>query len=318
MMKLIRPHVLREDEVSDNVAKLDIQPLERGVGTTIGGLFESYFINNFHGTSPYALKFSHVKVEDIFTEITGVKEDLGDIIDNVKMISVLRKETDETDVIFSLEVSGKKVVKAKDLQISSNNFEIANPNQILFHADTNKKFKFDIMAKYSSGYYFAEDFESLKDFKKDFYSFDAGFSPVEYFNYKVDNARVGQSINYDLLKMEYSVKPGYDPIKVYKETIDFLREEFSLISDSIPDEVNTISIEDASSNEYNPNLSISINDLELSIRCRNCLKQINVETLSDLSKVTTSQLMTINNFGKKSLDELREVMGNFGLTLKEE
>jgi len=317
-MKLLRPKVLREINTPENFARLDIQPLERGVGNTLGGLFESYFLNNFKGLCPCAFKFSNSKLDDNFSDINEVDEDIIQVIENIKKISVHRKDTEKDEFILSVEVSGKKKVCLKDLTFDSEEIEILNPDTVIFNADAKKKFKFELLLKYSNGYRFSEDFKEEADYKKDFFYFDVGFSPLENIDYRVDNARVGQSINFDLLDMGFTVKEGYDPIELYKEAIEALRIEFSSISDSIPDEISPISIETTHSNDFNPNLSISINDLELSIRCRNCLKQINVETLSDLSEVSTAQLMTINNFGKKSLDELRDVLQSFGLTLKEE
>ncbi|MDD2717903.1 MAG: DNA-directed RNA polymerase subunit alpha C-terminal domain-containing protein [Candidatus Wallbacteria bacterium] len=314
-MTLIKPKVTFIPHESNPLAgRFEVEPLEKGVGITIGALIEGFLLKLFKSHRPCAFCFKHHNVNDFFSEIPGIKENCEEIITNLKKVNAVIPG-DLSEVIAKIKLAEGEITAG---HLAGDGLQVTNPAQHLFTVTKKISSTFEVLFANKSGYYFVDDFRHDPDFHEELTYFDTTFTPVQTILHQIDNARVGRSINYDKLMLEMTVFEGFSPRDLYQNTIQTLQDLFFRITEVIPEEVSEFSVEKIETEKGDNNLAISINDLELSIRCRNCLKQISIKTLGDLTEKTVDELMEIKNFGKKSLDELREILFRYNLKFKGE
>lgn len=315
-MRLIKPKVFYYHQNRPAEVMFLIEPLERGVGNTIGKLVEGYVVRHFPTIRPCAIKFSHYNINTPIDNIPGVSEAVDDIIENLKRISPINNDNDSKETfVVKVDIDSEGKITAKDLK--NNEFKFVNEDVHLFTINDKKKMTFEVLFKRKAGFHFAEDLKKESNKFKGFFFFDTNFSPVVSISYKVKNMRVGESIKYDSLNIFIEAKDGFYPENILQTVIGKIKDSFSFIYNILPDEIDGFTMEDVKKQEKKPYLDILIDDLELTMRCRNCLKQINVKKLGDLTKYSEDDLMRISNFGKKSLDELRDLLLKYNLSFKE-
>jgi len=321
---LLLPDKIRfeEDTLTDTYGKLIVEPLERGFGTTVGNALRRVLYSSIEGAAVYAIKLDGVLHE--FTTIKGVKEDVVDIVLNIKQIRFRMNGSKPRTV--TVDVKGPKEVTAGDLQ-TDGNLEVMNKDQVIATLDKSGHLKGEFYVRKGKGYVPAE-MNSTGDMAVDVLALDASFSPVQKVNFRVEKARVGRSTDYDRLVLELWTDGGVRPDEAVTAAADIMIKHFELLlfnrgedaggDDADPDDSGTVSSDRSKGGtpvSFNPNLLKSVDELELSVRSYNCLKNANIKTIAGLVQKTEQEILKTKNFGKKSLDEIKELLDSMGLHL---
>jgi DNA-directed RNA polymerase subunit alpha len=308
---LIKPKGLEveEETLTPIYGRFHVEPLERGFGITIGNSLRRILLSSIQGAAITAVQIKGVLHE--FSTIPGVREDVTDIILNIKEILV-KLHTDGPELV-RLKATKAGVVKAGDIQANSN-VEILNPDHPIATLSEDGDLEIELVVKQGKGYVPAErnreEGQAIGTIP-----IDALFSPIRKVNYAVTHARVGQITDYDRLTLEVwtngSVAPG-DAVgyaaKIMKDQMSvFIRfEEGETLPK--PQEVEETS-------KLNENLFRSVEELELSVRSANCLKNADIRFIGDLVQKTEAEMLKTKNFGRKSLNEIKEILQEMGLSL---
>jgi len=311
---LIRPKELEfeEREVSGTYGKFVASPLERGFGITIGNSLRRVLLSSLQGAAVTKVKLEGVSHE--FSTIPGVKEDVTDILLNLKQLKLKFLSGERATIAFN--ASGEKVVRAKDLEIPAE-VEILNPELPIATLNKEGKFKGEMTVSVGKGYVPAEQNKTADD-AIGVIPIDAVFSPVTRVNYNVTNARVGPRTDYDKLTMEVwtdgSVRPD-DALalasKILKEQLQiFINFDESSIQEVFADQERK---EDSPG--LNSNLYRRVDELELSVRSANCLANASIDFIGELVQKSEAEMLKTKNFGRKSLNEIKEVLVEMGLGL---
>lgn len=306
---MVTPILERKDEAR-NYAKFIVGPLEQGYGVTLGNSLRRVLLSSLDGAAITSMRISDTLHE--FSDIPGVREDVLQVMLQVKQIRVLMHEGEISHM--HLDVSGEGVVTAADIQVNSE-LEIVNPELYLFTVDDAKtKLSIDFTVERGRGYLPSN--ERVDSFPIGELPIDAIFSPVKRVNFNVNNARVGQSTNYDSLELEVWTDGTKSPEKCLAQAGGILIEQFKLIA-GVKEEFLEIAEEpkEATKQITNENADMPIENLDLSVRVFNSLKRTGVTTVGDVVELLgkgEEAVMSIRNFGEKSLDELREKMQEKG------
>lgn len=299
---------------NSNYGKFELEPLERGFGTTIGNSLRRVMLSSMPGSAIVAVKIDGVMHE--FQTIDGVVEDVTAIILNLKSIAV--KKYVEGNKVIHLSASGEKTVTAGDIQTDSD-VEIINKNQVI--ATLAKGGKIDIEMIVASGRGYVESKKNKKhieDNKIGYIPIDALYSPIERINFEVENARVGNDANYDKLIMNVYTNGALKPEEAMALGAKILIEHLNIITD-LSELADTTGVMSAKQEDSKlKKLETAIDDLDFSVRAYNCLKKANINTLGDLTEKTENEMMKIRNLGKKSLKEVMDKIKDMGLRFKEE
>lgn len=310
---LIRPKMIEMDResISDTYGKFVARPLEKGFGLTIGNALRRVLLSSIRGTAVTSIKIDGVLHE--FSAIANIKEDVADIILNLKQVR-FQLFSDEPKTL-RIKKSGEGVVTAADIQLDET-VEILNPEQYICTLGANGKFNADITIERGRGYRPAEE-NKRDDMPVGTIAIDSFFSPIKRVNYNVDAARVGQRTDYDRLILEVwtdgTILPE-DSIayasKILKEHLNIFinfKEESEPTSEHKP--VSKISGELL---EY---LNKTVDELELSVRSANCLHNANIRYIGELVSKTEAEMLKTKNFGRKSLNEIKDILAEMGLSL---
>ena len=307
---------LEKDAEARNYAKFVISPLERGYGVTLGNSLRRVLLSSLDGAAITSMRISDTLHE--FSDIPGVREDVLQVMLQVKQIRVIMHEGDVSHM--HLDVSGEGVVTAADIQVTSE-LEIVNPELYLFSVDDPKtKLSIDFTVERGRGYLPSNDrSESLPIGEL---PVDAIFSPVKRVNFNVSSARVGHSTNYDSLELEVWTDGTKSPEKALAQSGRILIDQFRMIA-GIKEELLVVEEEAAVAEKQvvTENADMPIENLDLSVRVFNSLKRTGVTTVGDVVELLgkgEEAVMSIRNFGEKSLDELRDKMQEKGLLKNEE
>ena len=307
-----RPRRLEFVEDADAVGygKFVGEPFERGFGTTIGNALRRTLLSSVEGAAMTAVKIDGVLHE--FTSITGVAEDVTDIILNLKMIP-LKSHANEPQRIH-LDVSGPATVTSKDIQTNSE-VEVLDDSIHIATLGENGHIKMEMVVEKNRGYVVAED-NFKDDFEIGFIPLDSAHSPITRVNYKVEGARVGQSSDYDKLILEIWTNGSITPKDALAYSANLLKEQLSIFIhfESMPED-SPSGERDEESEKLRELLSRSVDELELSVRSHNCLKNANIRTIGELVQKTESEILKTKNFGRKSLNEIKEILQQMNLTL---
>ncbi len=310
--ELIRPKKLEvdPDDHSRFYGKFVCEPLERGYGVTIGNSLRRVLISSLQGAAIVSAKIEGVLHE--FSTIPGVVEDVTDILLNLKEVRCrLRGEEPRT---IKINKSGEGLVKAKDI-LTDPQVEILNPEQHIATLSIDGQFKAEMQVRPGKGYVPSER-NKTEDAPVGTIFLDAAFSPIVKVNYVVSNARVGQITDYDKLTMEIWTDGSITPEDAIAVAAKILKEQLSIfINFEEEKEEPTGEDEKPAEEQINSNLYKSVEELELSVRSANCLKNAHIRFIWELVQKTESEMLKTKNFGRKSLNEIKAILEEMGLNL---
>lgn len=307
MSKLIHNPALAEiQDLSDNVATFVVKPLEPGYGNTLGNSLRRVLLSSINGAAIVAFKIDGVSHE--FTSIEGVKEDVVDIMLNLKNIKF--KAHTDSPVELRLEKTGAGVITAADIQTSAD-MEVVNPDQIIATIDDAKtKFVMNLVVESGHGYKTIE--ESSEDrIHSDMIAVDAIFTPVLRVRYKVDSTRVGQVSNLDKLNITIETDGSLSPREAFEQASAILANQYTALAGSTTIEAAPALGEEAE--DEASELHTSIEDLNLTARTTNALVNNDIRTVHDLVNLTEQDLRELKGFGSKALDEVKDKIAELNL-----
>ena len=303
-------------EANDKFGKFEFRPLEPGYGITVGNALRRILLSSLEGFAITSVKIEGVDHE--FSSITGVIEDVTQIVLNLKQVRFKRNVEDVDSETVTIILPEKETLVAGDFNNFLSNFEVLNPELLILRKEPQVKFSIEITIRKGRGWVPAEENES-EEFEFGVIAIDSIFTPIRNVKYSVDDFRVEQKTDYEKLLLEIETDGSIHPKEALKEAAKILIYHFMLFSD----EKITIESEDKmSSEEFDEEvlhmrqlLKTKLVDMDLSVRAINCLKAAEVETLGNLVQFQKSDLLKFRNFGKKSLTELEELLGTMNLTL---
>jgi DNA-directed RNA polymerase subunit alpha len=306
-----------EETLTDTYGKLIAEPLERGFGTTVGNALRRVLLSSLEGSAVTTVRIPGVLHE--FSTIKGVKEDVVDIILNIKKLRF--KIYSEGTKVATIKVKGPKNVTGYDIQGDAS-FEVLNPEQIIATLDKDLTFEAEMYIKKGKGYVPAE-LNKEEDLPVDMIAVDSVFTPIKKVNFIVEKARVGRATDYDRLIMEIWTDGSITPERAVSQAASiiiehmnlFLSDEEELPGDLTPPEPGDLVHASSENPIFNSNLLKSVDELELSVRSYNCLKNANIKTIADLVQKTEQEMLRTKNFGRKSLSEIKEILHRMGLRL---
>lgn len=301
-------------EADENFGKFEFRPLEPGYGITVGNAIRRILLASLEGYAITTIKVEGVEHE--FSSITGVIEDVTEIILNLKQVRFKQLIEDVDHEKITVNISGQEVFKAGDLNRYLSGFEVLNPDIEICHMEPSVELQMEITINKGRGYVPAEENKPL-DAEFGLIPIDAIFTPIKNVKYAVENYRVEQKTDYEKLVLDIETDGSIHPKDALKEAAKILIYHFMLFSD----EKITLDTQGESANEefdeevlhMRQLLKTKLVDLDLSVRALNCLKAAEVETLGDLVKFNKNDLLKFRNFGKKSLTELDELLENMSL-----
>lgn len=293
------------------------EPLERGYGITLGNSLRRVLLSSLPGAAATAVKIEGVLHE--FSTVPGVKEDVTDIILNIKGLCI-KMHTDENKII-RIDAEGEQVVTAGDIIVDSD-VEILNPDMVIATLSKDAKLNMEIFIERGIGYVSADKNKQLEQQPIGVIPVDSLYSPIIRVKFGVTDTRVGNVTNYDKLTLEVwtngSVAPGDAVSKAANIMISYLKifQELAISNDNMIN-INETVEEVEPENNNGGVLSMTIDDLDLSVRSHNCLKRASINTVSDLTQRTEDEMIKVRNLGRKSLEEVKKKLFDLGLSLKE-
>ncbi len=309
--ELIKPKRIQidQDSYSNYYGKFVCEPLERGFGITIGNALRRILLSSLQGAAIVSVKFDGVLHE--FSTIPGILEDVTDIILNLKEINL--KIIDDEEALIHLAAEGKGEVKAGDIE-THGLVEILNPDQHIATMNKEAKLNMEMVVRTGKGYVPAEK-NKPKDQPIGAIPMDAIFSPIQKINHVVTNARVGQITDYDKLTLEVWTDGTVIPEDAVAYAAKILKEQMNpfINFDEEPEPVEEE--EEEKEEKLNENLFRPVSELELSVRSANCLKNANITLIGELVQKTEAEMLKTKNFGRKSLNEIKSILEEMGLSL---
>ncbi len=295
--------------------KFEFRPLEPGYGITIGNALRRILLSSLEGYSITTIKIEGIEHE--FSSITGVIEDVTEIILNLKQIRFKKLIEDVDNEKIVVTITGQETFKAGDLNRFLSSFEVLNPELIICHMEQDVELQMEIMLNKGRGYVPAEENKPL-DAEFGLIPIDAIFTPIRNVKYAVENYRVEQKTDFEKLILEIQTDGSIHPKEALKEAAKILIYHFMLFSD---EKITLEADEKSAQEEFDEEvlhmrqlLKTKLVDLDLSVRALNCLKAAEVDTLGDLVKFNKNDLLKFRNFGKKSLTELDELLESMNLS----
>lgn len=313
MFDFERPNI-EVAEISDDkkYGRFVVEPLERGYGITLGNSLRRIMLSSLPGAAVSQIKIDGVQHE--FSTIPGVKEDVTEIIMNIKNLAIMNMSENDQPKSAYIEYEGEGIVHASDIQADPE-IRIMNP-ELVIATLSGKDTKLFIELTITKGRgYVGADKNKDQDTKIGVIPIDSIYTPVQRVNVKVENTRVGQQTDYDKLTLEVTTNGTMGPDEAVSLAAKVLSEHLTvfinLSENAAQTEVMTVKEEDPS----NSAMSMSIDELELSVRSYNCLKRAGINTVEELCSKTPEEMMKVRNLGKKSLDEVLEKLDELGLKL---
>mgnify|MGYP000675413324 FL=1 len=315
MLQFEKPVYKVTDSVESNFyGKFELEPLERGFGTTLGNALRRVMLSSLPGSAISSIKIDGVLHE--FQTIEGVYEDVTTIILNLKGV-VFKNHTNEAKVV-RIDVSKEGEVTAGDIEHDAD-IEVINPDKVIATLAKGGHLSMEMTVTNGRGYVKSEENKKLYDYKKaGVIAIDSLYSPIERVSYEVGNARVGQNESYDKLIMNVWTNGSIKPEEAIALASRILIEHFEILTDlsSIADATGMM-IEKTEDPAVKA-LETSIEDLDFSVRAYNCLKRAGIHTLQDLVNKSETDMMKIRNLGKKSLKEVLDKIRDMGLVLRDD
>lgn len=308
---LLKPKKIffHKHELTKEYGKFIIEPLARGYGYTLGNSLRRVLLSSIEGSAIVAIRLENIYHE--FSTIPGIAEDTTNIILNLKNVRLKLNTDKPKTMIIDKSIPGP--VLGRDIK-SDPDFEIINPDAYICTLDENASFRMEMIAKKGLGYATSED-NIDDDYDIGFLPIDSIFSPIKNISYKVEPTRLGKSINYDRLIIEINTDGSLSPEEALDKSAKKLREYLMpfMISYESPEEIKTSMDKDFEKRlEF---LNKDVSELELSVRSAHCLKNANIKTIKDLVFKSEAEMIKTKNFGKKSLNEIKQILTNMGLRL---
>ena len=295
---------------SDLYGKFSAGPFERGYGVTTGNSLRRMLLSSIEGAAIVAVKFEGVFHE--FSSIPGVVEDVTEIILNLKQVNLaMVDEAKEKRIYIKKDTPGK--IYAKDIG-SDSQITVLNPDHLIVTLDKNSNLDMEMIVRIGRGYVPAEK-QVTEGESVQMIPIDSIFSPIEKVCYHIEHTRVGQSTDYDLLVMEMWTNGGITPEDAVAHAAKIVKDHMQVFI-NFDEEPETVQPEiDQKKQKMWTNLAKSVEELELSVRSYNCLKNANIQTIAELVQKTDSEMLRTRNFGRKSLNEIKEILEDMSLHL---
>ena len=307
--KLIKPTKLDVQLNEDkSCAKIIAEPLEKGYGLTLGNALRRILLSSIRGTAVTAIQIDGVLHE--FTSIKGVREDVTDIVLNIKSLAL--KSSSENSKKLVLDAKGPGEIKASNIN-SVADIEILNPDLIICNLDENTNFHMEMTVGTGKGYVSA-DMNKPEEPPLGLIPIDSLFSPVKKVSYSVSTAREGKALDYDKLTMEVVTNGSISAEDAVAYSARIFQDQLGMFV-NFDEPQETIVIEQSKEPEFNKNLLRKVDELELSVRSMNCLKNDNIIYIGDLVQKSEGEMLRTPNFGRKSLNEIKEVLTGMSLYL---
>lgn len=310
--EIIQPEKVQIASQTPTYGKFVWEPLERGFGITIGNSLRRIILSSICGSAIVSVKFDGVMHE--FTTVPGVLEDVSELILNLKNVRVKMEDAEAKKI--EINATGEGIVTAADIISPDGKVAIMNPDQHIATLSAGAKFRAEMVVMAGKGYSLAE-LNKDPDAPVGTIPIDAVFSPVRRVNYLISNARVGQKTDYDKLTMEVWTDGSVSP----RDTIAFgakiLKEQMNVFinfDEDLEPEAPDKNADDAKPG-LNENLYLDVDELELSVRSANCLRNANINKIYQLVQRTEAEMLKTKNFGRKSLNEIKELLSDLGLSL---
>jgi DNA-directed RNA polymerase subunit alpha len=310
--EIIKPEKVQIASQTPTYGKFVWEPLERGFGITIGNSLRRIILSSICGSAIVSVKFDGVMHE--FSTIPGVLEDISEIILNLKNVRVKMEDSEPRKI--EIDAAGECVVTAADIISGDGKVEVMNPDQHIATLTSDAKFRAEMTVKAGKGY-------SLAEFNKDpeapvgTIAIDSVYSPLKRVNYRISNARVGQKTDFDKLTMEVWTDGSVSPEETIAYGAKILKEQMNVFinfDEDLEPEL-TEKVADDSKPKQNENLYLDVDELELSVRSANCLRNANITKIYQLVRRTEPEMLKTKNFGRKSLNEIKELLAELGLSL---
>jgi DNA-directed RNA polymerase subunit alpha len=304
----LKPRIIDVQNMSPFHARLTMEPFERGYGHTLGNALRRTLLSSMPGYAATEVKIAGVLHE--YSTIDGVQEDVVDILLNLK--GVVLKMHGRDEATLTLKKSGEGVVTAGDIE-QMHDVEIVNPDHVIAHLAAGGKLDMQIKVEQGRGYLAATTRKAADEGRSvGSIMLDASFSPVRRVSYSVESARVEQRTDLDKLIMDIETNGAIEPEEAVRYAARILVEQLSVFADlkGMPAQ-----IEEKKATQIDPVLLRPVDDLELTVRSANCLKAENIYYIGDLIQRTETELLKTPNLGRKSLNEIKEVLASRGLTL---
>ena len=312
-MDMPKLEVLEND---DFYAKVVCEPLEKGFGLTIGNCLRRILLSALPGAAVEGIKFLDGSVKHEFSAVTGVKEDVTEIILNLKTLAIKTKIIDKDyEKVLHIVKDGPAVLTGKDLNIDAE-IEVINSDQYICTIDEGAKLDIELTIGRGRGY------KPAKENKKpviDYIAIDSIYTPVQKVNYTVEPTRVGQAVDYDKLTLDVWTDGTFSGKEIISLAARIMQEHIGLfvnLSETIKGMENILNkTEDDKQQQI---LKMAIEEMDLSVRSYNCLKRANIHTVEDLTKKTEDDMLKVRNLGRKSLEEVIQKLDSYGLALKQQ
>ena len=301
-----------EETASDTFAVFQAEPFEAGYGHTIGNTLRRVLLSSIEGTAISSIKIDGIQHE--FQSIEGIVEDVTDIVLNLKKVLFISETRESINLIIDVNREGE--VKASDIQLAEN-VSIVNPEQVICTLSKPQRFLAELEIRVGRGYCSGED-NKKPDQPIGVIPVDSLFSPVKLVKYSVENTRVGQEMDYDKLILEITTDGRITPDEALKQSAAIIKHHMDVF-DEVSDE--SIEFENESKeiseeqNRLRKLLNMSVNEIELSVRAANCLNNANITTVGELAMKSEQEMLKYRNFGKKSLNEIKDKLEQLGLSL---
>ena len=312
-MDMPKLEVLEND---DFYAKVVCEPLEKGFGLTIGNCLRRILLSALPGAAVEGIRFMDGSVKHEFSAVAGVKEDVTEIILNLKTLAIKTKIIDKDyEKVLHICKEGPAVLTGKDLNVDAE-IEVINGDQYICTIDEGAKLDVELTIGRGRGY------RPAKENKKpviDYIAIDSIYTPVQKVNYTVEPTRVGQAVDYDKLTLEVWTDGTFSGKEIISLAAKIMQEHISLfvnLSETIRGMDNILNkTEDDKQQQI---LKMAIEEMDLSVRSYNCLKRANIHTVEDLTKKTEEDMLKVRNLGRKSLEEVIHKLESYGLALKQQ
>jgi DNA-directed RNA polymerase subunit alpha len=308
----MRPQVT-VDRIDDRVARYVVEPLERGFGYTLGNCMRRVLLSSLQGAAATSIRIEGQQHE--FASIEGVREDVTDVVLNVKGLVFRETGIGAGDAVATLSVTGPAVVTGADLKVPAE-FELVNPDHVIANLNKGAKLEMGVRIGVGRGYVSADRNKRPED-PIGVITVDSLFSPVSRCTYVVENTRVGQRTDYDKLTLEVETNGSIDPGDAVARAGRIIDEHMMLFVEQAGTPLEGEGIFAAAVDEGESVLDTPIEELDLSVRSYNCLKRQGVNTIGQLAECSENDLLNIRNFGAKSIEEVKDKLVQMGLGLKQ-
>ncbi len=305
-VSLIKPANYKTEKIDKNSAVFHIEPLEKGFGVTLGNSLRRILLSSLQGTAICAVKI--LGVEHEYSTIDNIKEDVVEIILNLKSI-IIKGNTGFNNKKFTLNTSKKGAITAGMIN-TVDGLEIVNPDLVICTTTKDIKLEMEFIITSGKGYKVANEHDEL-DYGNDFVSIDSIFSPINKCSFKISNSRVGSKTEYDKLSLKIETNGSIEPDLALALAAKIFQEQLQVFISF--KEVKEVEKPKKKKIPFDPNLLKKVSDLELSVRSHNCLKNDNINYIGDLVVRSESQMLKTPNFGRKSLNEIKELLDQMGL-----